>query len=210
MSAKLPIPIRQRAGAELGPRTVPAEAATPQAPAPLVAADASRLPSMPAEVEVESNPSPHGRQRPQPNSAHVARGLHGELRQRFPALFGGGPKPIKLRIRSTSSPARPACSHVRRCRPAAPDWKHLICSRSARRRNADLDNQPGEISAEHHKPRGRNWHAGVNCGASVSRRCARRKGHRVRSKRWRLPPGPDAAGTTPVVGAARTAAAPRP
>lgn len=190
------------------PEPVPAEAATPQeAPAPLVAADAVEAAvDAEAEVEVEvESVAPMAAAAPATEQARMSlEACTVELRQRFPALFGGGPKPIKLRIqvdiqaRAPGVFTRPALSAF--LRRLTGSTSYLLALGKATQR-LDLDGQPaGEISAEHHE-------------AARQELARRRELRRQREQAMRAPQGPqspqqaqptaaagpDAAGTTPPV-----------
>ena len=90
---------------------------------------------------------------PEPASAPAPRDAAGELKQRFPALFVGAPKPLKLRIQTDIQERAPGVFTKQSLsaffRRYTGSTSYLIAVTKAPHRY-DLDGQPaGEVSAEH-------------------------------------------------------------
>ena len=115
----------------------------------------SSFPAPESAPEAASGATPETAPAPAPESAAVPapRDAAAELKQRFPALFVGAPKPLKLRIQTDIQERAPGVFTKQALsaffRRYTGSTSYLIAVTKAPHRY-DLDGQPaGEVSAEH-------------------------------------------------------------
>ena len=148
MSTDHPSPATDPAPAPDAVTPTLADTAAPAAPAEASAAPeapAAQMPAPEAEATAATPPAPAPRMDPAACAA--------ELKARFPALFGGSPKPIKLRIQVDIQARAPGVFP----RQALSAFLHryttstnYLIALSQQPQRLDLDGQPaGEVAAEH-------------------------------------------------------------